>query len=90
MFTPSGPHASQPLSRGTRINIGGPAPPNETPAEKVSRLRDAARRAKGAKESKADRVIAVGRTWADRAHRFTAYSLIGFTGTASHPNGLET
>jgi hypothetical protein len=81
IFTPSGPHATRkPPLRDTRIDIGGPAPPNETPAQKVARLREAARRAKMANESRFDRVVSVGRVWADRAHKITTYSLIGFTG----------
>lgn len=32
------------------------------------------------KESQFDQVVRVGRVWADRAHRTTAWGLIGLTG----------
>ncbi|KAG9777576.1 hypothetical protein KCU95_g12830, partial [Aureobasidium melanogenum] len=44
-----------------------------------ARLRAAAARARTGKESNFDAVVRVGRKWADRAHRVTAYSLIGLT-----------
>lgn len=34
---------------------------------------------KQGQESSFDRVVTRGRVWADRAHRFTTVSLIGFT-----------
>jgi hypothetical protein len=46
----------------------------------VARLKEAARKAKQGQESSFDRVVARGRVWADRAHKFTTLSLIGFTG----------
>jgi len=83
LFTSTGPYAGAKPSppRATIIPIPrGPAPPNETPQEKVARLREAARQAKLGKESTFDKVVARGRVVADFAHRFTTLSLIGFTG----------
>ncbi|KAJ9636005.1 hypothetical protein H2204_005502 [Knufia peltigerae] len=55
--------------------------PNETPQEKVARLRAAARLARDqASSSPLERAIEGGRVWADRAHRFTAFGLILFAG----------
>lgn len=51
----------------------------ETPLEKVKRLRAAADRARDAQVSTFDKVLVRGRVWADRAHRFTALTLIGAT-----------
>ncbi|KAF2431264.1 hypothetical protein EJ08DRAFT_611127 [Tothia fuscella] len=84
LFTQTGPHASaKPMPpRGTTIPIGGPAPPNETPQQKVARLREAARRSKIAQESTWDKVVMRGRVVADFAHRATTLSLIGFTAVA--------
>ncbi|KAF2398299.1 hypothetical protein EJ06DRAFT_532048 [Trichodelitschia bisporula] len=86
LFTPTGPYAAaKPQPRATTIPISGPAPTNETPQQKVARLREAARRAKLSQESGTtfDRVVARGRVWADRAHRFTTLGLIGFTAVAT-------
>jgi hypothetical protein len=82
LFTSTGPYAAAKPAppRATIIPIRGPAPPNETPQEKVARLREAARRAKIGNESTFDKVVARGRVVADFAHRFTTLSLIGFTG----------
>jgi hypothetical protein len=81
LFTATAPVASaKPSPKNTRIAIGGPAPPGETPLQKVARLRAAAQKAKLANESPAERIIERGRVWADRAHRFTTLSLIGITG----------
>ncbi|KAF1814711.1 hypothetical protein P152DRAFT_430608 [Eremomyces bilateralis CBS 781.70] len=83
-FTPTTPFAeSKTTLRNTTIDFGGPAPPNESPKEKVVRLREAARRAKLAKESTFDRVVTRGRVVADFAHRATTWSLIGLTCIAS-------
>lgn len=85
LFTATSPVATtKPTPKNTRIAIGGPAPPGETPLQKVARLREAARKAKAANESPAERLIERGRLWADRAHRFTTLSLIGFTGMFLH------
>lgn len=78
--SPSSPPTSQPSpsSQGAP-----PPPPNETPQEKVARLR-AAHRAKVAAQTSSpiDRLIASGRVIADQAHRATAYGLILFSGLA--------
>ncbi|EXJ90530.1 hypothetical protein A1O1_03633 [Capronia coronata CBS 617.96] len=75
--SPSSPPNSQqpPRSQG---------PPGETPQERVARLRAAARAAKEqAAYSPVERVIEVGRRWADRAHRFTTYGLLLFAGVST-------
>ncbi|EON65319.1 hypothetical protein W97_04557 [Coniosporium apollinis CBS 100218] len=84
-FTATGPYAyGKPTSRASTIALNSaPAPLNETPQQKVLRLRDAARKARGGQTSTFDRVVTVGRSVADRVHRFTAMTLIGFTGVAS-------
>jgi hypothetical protein len=84
-FTSTTPHASakippNPLAKANAIPPRTPGPPGETPQEKVRRLRAAADRARDAQVSSFDKVIARGRVWADKAHRFTALSLIGITG----------
>jgi len=66
--------------------LRNPGPPGETPQEKVKRLRAAADRARDAQVSTLDKVLVRGRVWADRAHRFTALSLIGITGTLNSPS----
>ena len=91
-FTATGPYASsspnipngqQPPSsqptQGSRISFGAPAPANETPQQKIARLRAAAALAKRSQESRVDSMIRIGRAVADRAHRVTAISLIGLT-----------
>lgn len=84
-FTSTTPHASAKFipSASTRPLKPMPpkkaGPPGETPQEKVKRLRAAANAARDAQISTFDKVILRGRVWADRAHRFTALSLIGIT-----------
>ena len=92
-FTASSPHAAQspafesrsiPQSQGN-VRSGRPVqsgPDGETPAQKVARLRSAARAQKEGQLSTTDRVLARGRIWADIAHRMSAYALIGLTGVA--------
>lgn len=58
-----------------------PGPVGETPQQRVARLKAAAAKAKSAQVSQFDKWVLVGRRWADRAHRFTAFTLIGVTGT---------
>ncbi|KAF2769574.1 hypothetical protein EJ03DRAFT_327179 [Teratosphaeria nubilosa] len=86
-FTATGPYASSstsftPTSRGigagSQIDLGS-APANETAQQKIDRLRKAAAAARRGKESGFDSAIRIGRTWADRAHRVTAFGLIGLT-----------
>ena len=62
----------------------GSAPPAETPAEKVARLRQARLREREAQITTWDRFVIRGRGWADRAHKFTVYSIIAFSGI-HHP-----
>ena len=79
LFTSNGPpNASPTTTIGSQIDFGQ-APPNETPQQKISRLRTAAANAKRGKETVGDTAVRVGRVWADRAHKFTAFSLIGLT-----------
>lgn len=84
LFTSTGPYASsKPLGpdRFSTIDLtANPAPPNETPQEKVARLRALAQKARRGQQSTFDSVVTTGRSIADRAHRFTTYSLIIFTG----------
>lgn len=74
-FTSTGPHAHSKSTVST-IDISSPPNPNETPAQKVARLREAARRARMDQETTWDRVVLKGRVWADRAHKVTATALI--------------
>ncbi|KAG9516686.1 hypothetical protein KCV07_g6663, partial [Aureobasidium melanogenum] len=81
-FTATTPYASaKPQGQFTPapVHMGHAAPSGETPQQKIARLRAAAARARTGKESNFDAVVRVGRRWADRAHRVTAYSLIGLT-----------
>jgi len=78
-FTATGPHAHS-KTTATTIDLGAAPPPNETPAQKVARLREASRRAKVSQESTWDRVVSRGRIWADRAHKITATALIATSG----------
>lgn len=78
-FTSNGPPNAAPTTTiGSQIDFGQ-APPNETAQQKISRLRAAAANAKRGKETVSDTAVRVGRVWADRAHKFTAFSLIGLT-----------
>lgn len=79
-FTATGPYAH---SKATNVPLkSSPASSNETPQQKIARLRAAAQKAKGSQMSAFDKVVAGGRRWADRAHRVTALSLIAITGIA--------
>lgn len=80
-FTSTAPAAasSPSSSLGSRIPLTGPAPPNETPQQKIARLRAAATAARVGQESQYDKVVRIGRVVADRAHRYTALGLIGLT-----------
>ncbi|KAI5248310.1 hypothetical protein E4T43_01489 [Aureobasidium subglaciale] len=81
-FTATTPYASakpQGQFTPTPVQMGHGAPSGETPQQKIARLRAAASRARTGKESTFDAIVRVGRRWADRAHRLTAYSLIGLT-----------
>lgn len=78
-FTSNGPPNAAPAPTvGSQIDFGQ-APSRETPQQKISRLRAAAANAKRGKETGFDTAVRVGRVWADRAHKVTAFSLIGLT-----------
>ncbi|MCJ1367951.1 hypothetical protein MMC16_007087 [Acarospora aff. strigata] len=84
-FTPTSPSRVPGSSRPplpSQLNRSSTPIGEETPQQKVARLRQAARAAKEAQVPQFEKVIARGRVWADRAHRFTALSLIGATGIA--------
>ncbi|QSZ35383.1 hypothetical protein DSL72_008253 [Monilinia vaccinii-corymbosi] len=74
-FTSTTPHASTKPKAASR----SPGPPGETPQQRVKRLRAAADRARDAQISTFDKLIMRGRVWADKAHRFTTFTLIGLT-----------
>jgi len=84
-FTATGPHASAKITPSSSSRPANALPPKktgpvgETPQQKVRRLRAAANAARDAQVSTFDKVILRGRVWADRAHRATAYTLIGIT-----------
>ncbi|KAM3421441.1 hypothetical protein BST61_g1835 [Cercospora zeina] len=84
-FTATGPYASSSFTSAapgattsSRIDFGS-APANETPQQKIQRLRAAAALARQGPETTFNKSVRIGRVWADRAHRFTALSLIGLT-----------
>lgn len=85
--TPS-QHVRQRLQERGRSSITGStieipataAPANETPHQKVARLRAAARQAKLDQETNLDRAIARGRVVADFLHRWTVRSLLFLSG----------
>ena len=87
-FTATGPYASSSSSftpngngsgPGSQIQFGAPPTPNETPQQKIARLRAAADAAKRQTETRFDRTVRIGRLVADKAHRYTAMGLIGAT-----------
>ncbi|GAB7348895.1 hypothetical protein MBLNU459_g7588t2 [Dothideomycetes sp. NU459] len=77
-FTATGPYAAAKPSSNIAMPGRG-APAGETAQQKIARLRAATAAARAGKESGFDKVVRVGRRWADRAHRATAWSLIGLT-----------
>ncbi|KAH8732393.1 cytochrome oxidase c assembly-domain-containing protein [Phaeosphaeriaceae sp. PMI808] len=80
-FTATGVWAhTRPGGRATTLQFADPAPKNETPQQKVKRLREAANRAKMAQVTRWDYMYLYGRVAADAAHRFTVYGLIFATG----------
>lgn len=80
-FTATGVWAhTRPGGRATTLQFADPAPKNETPQQKVKRLREAANRAKMAQVTKWDYMYLYGRMTADAVHRFTVYGLIFATG----------
>lgn len=58
-------------------------PQTETPTEKVARLRAARLAQIEAQTTTWDRIVLRGRVWADRAHRVTIYTILGFSGNTS-------
>jgi hypothetical protein len=90
--SPSSRFASPPASAS-----GGDWPPPrrgqgvvvETPEERVKRLRAAHDAAKRAKVSWFDRYVVESRGFFDKAHRFTVFGLIGFTGKSSLSSNLS-
>ena len=78
-FASNPPGIGSAATSSSQISFGSPAPDGETPQQKISRLRAAAALARRGKESQFDKVVRVGRLWADRVHRVTAISLIGLT-----------
>ena len=64
----------------------GSAPPGETPAGKVARLREARFRERAAQITRWDRVVIRGRVWADRAHKITVTAIVGFSSTYTYPS----
>ena len=85
-FTATGVWAhTRPGGRATTLQFADPAPKNETPQQKVKRLREAANRAKMAQVTRWDYAYLYGRMAADAAHRFTVYGLIFATGRFPPP-----
>lgn len=83
-FTATGVWAhTRPGGRATTLHFADPAPKNETPQQKVKRLREAANRAKMAQVTRWDYMYMYGRMAADAAHQFTVYGLIFATGCVS-------
>ncbi|MDI1485896.1 MAG: hypothetical protein OHK93_004085 [Ramalina farinacea] len=92
-FTATSPHAySKPTPVGSApASSLSPNPPpsssskpsspprQETPHEKVARLRAERFAARASSLSRWERIVIRGRVWADRAHKITALSLIGFS-----------
>lgn len=80
-FTATGVWAhTKPGGRSTTLQFADPAPKNETPQQKVKRLREAANRAKLAQVTKWDYAYMYGRMAADATHRFAVYGIIFATG----------
>ncbi|CAI6340434.1 unnamed protein product [Periconia digitata] len=80
-FTATGVWAhTRPGGRATTLQFADPAPKNETPQQKVKRLREAANRAKLAQVTKWDYMYLYGRTAADALHRAAVYGIVFATG----------
>jgi hypothetical protein len=83
-FTSNSIHASKkPSLRSQRKASAGTAAAEETPAEKVARLRAELRSQRGGQLSTMDKIVAGGRRWADGAHRITTFGLLGLTGISA-------
>lgn len=72
---PSARLSIDPKAPGTRP-AGPPPPPNETPAQKVARLRAQRERELMKNIPLWDRVVVQGRIWADRVHTITLFGLL--------------
>jgi hypothetical protein len=79
-FTATGVWAHTKPGRSLPLDAG-PAPKNETPQQKVKRLREAANRAKMAQVTRWDVAYFYGRAATDFIHRATVYGIIFATGT---------
>lgn len=79
---PNNPHfVHMPLQmKSSTISLDSKPPPNETPQQKVARLRAAAQKARAAQVSTFDTVLDKGRRVADKAHRIFNYSLLAASG----------
>lgn len=77
------PNARGPPQRPGITSAPNSPPQIETPIKKVARLRAARLAEKNAQISRWDQIVVRGRVWADRAHKVTAYSLIGFSVVAA-------
>ncbi|KAF6231026.1 hypothetical protein HO173_010726 [Letharia columbiana] len=91
------PNPNAPLNPNPRVppppidpkkGAQGSAPPGETAVEKVARLRQARLREREAQITTWDRVVIRGRVWADRAHKTTVVSLLGFSIVAAAITGF--
>jgi hypothetical protein len=83
-FTATGAWAhTKPGGRSTTLQFADPAPKNETPMQRVKRLREAANRAKMAQVTKWDVAYLYGRMAADFAHRTAVYGIVFATGMAA-------
>lgn len=82
-FTATGVWAHTKPGRATTLPTAEPAPKNETPAQKVKRLREAMNAAKMAQVTRWDYAYMYGRMAADAAHRLTVYGIIFATGMGS-------
>ena len=81
-FTATGVWAHTQPGRSLPLNTG-PVPKNETPQQKVKRLREAANRAKMAQVTRWDVAYFYGRAATDFIHRATVYGIIFATGTTT-------
>ena len=66
----------------------GPAPPNETPQQKVIRLREAARLQKE-KVPPLEKMIVAGRRVLDKVHRTSVLTIVGLSGKSLRLRGDE-
>ena len=80
-FSPSSSYPrSHSLPQKTAGPLGSHSTIKETAAQKVARLRAAHDALKNAQITTWDKIVVRGRVIADKAHRFTVLSLIGFSG----------